>query len=198
MSATKNRLAGALLLSIAAHVLLIGAFLTWLARPPVYPAGADESPPVVRLVPPPRRVTSPAARPASRSARRVLARPWTRSDTAEPVPSAPRAAGERLGAPTGAEAADGEATPERVRRALRSGPVGCANADLVGLNRQERTHCDDILGKNMAQIQRAMREAEQSRLSTGGEPPKDFEAYQAVCRASRKGESRQPGRDRLC
>jgi hypothetical protein len=199
MSTTKTRLAGAVLLSIAAHVLLIGTVLTSLARPPVYPVAADETPLVVRLVPPPRRVTSPAARSASRSARRVLARPWTQSDTVEPVAAATSAAGENVGAPTGAEAADGEAAPERVRQALRSGPVGCANADVVGLNRQERTHCDDILGKNMAQIQRAMREAEQGRLSMGGKPPTDFEKFKAACRASRKGEGQQPGlRDGLC
>jgi hypothetical protein len=180
MSTTKTRLAGAVLLSIAAHVLLIGAVLTWLARPPVYPLAADETPLIVRLVPPPRRVTSPDARPASRSATRVLARPWTQSDAAGPIRAATSAAGENVGTPTGAEATDGEATPERVRQALRSGPVGCANADAVGLNRQERTHCNDILGKNMAQIQRAMREAEQGRLSTGGKPPTDFEKFKAA------------------
>jgi hypothetical protein len=70
--------------------------------------------------------------------------------------------------------------------------VGCANGDLVGLNRQERTHCDDILGKNMIQIQRDMRQAEQGRLSTGGEPPKDFKAFMAAearlkARAGRRG-----------
>jgi hypothetical protein len=135
---------------------------------------------VVQLVPPPRRVTFPAARSASRSVKRVLAKPWTRSDTAEPVPSVESATGEKAGTPAGAEAADGNATPERVRQALRSGPVGCANADALGLNRHERTHCDDLFGKNMAQIQRAMREAEQGRLSTGGKPPTDFERFMAA------------------
>lgn len=90
------------------------------------------------------------------------------------------AAGEKVETPAGAEAVDGNATPERVRQALRSGPVGCANADAAGLNRQERTHCNDLLGKNMAQIQRAMREAEQVRLSTGGKPPTDFERFKAA------------------
>lgn len=178
MSATKTRLAGAVLLSAAAHVLLIGAIMTWLARPPVYPVAADAAPMVAWLVLPPPRVTPLAARPAARSARRILARPWTQSAVAELVTT--NETGRKVGASTGAEAADGDAAPERVRHALRSSPVGCANANLVGLNRQERTRCDDILGQNIARIHRAMREAEQARLSTGGKPPTDFERFKAA------------------
>jgi hypothetical protein len=200
MSANETRLAAAVLLSVAAHLLLIGAVLTWLGRPPVYPETADERGWIVRLVPPPPSVTRRSATSTSRSTSRVLARPWRQNDTAEPVASTPDAAGAKVGAPAGAGAADGEATPERVRQALRSGAVGCANADAVGLNREERTHCDDVLGDDMAQIQRAMRDAEQSRLSTGGRPPSDFTTFMAACRAARQGAGQQrPGRrDGLC
>jgi hypothetical protein len=180
MSRTKTRLAAAVLLSLAAHVLLIGTVATWLARPTAYGLAADETPLVVRLVPPPRRVTSSAAKSASRSAMRVLARPWTPRDTAAPLAAATSPTGENVGPATGAEAAESEATAARVRQALRSSPVGCANADIVGLTRQERTHCDEVFGKNMAQIQRAMREGEQGRLSLGGKPPTDFERFKAA------------------
>lgn len=175
----RRRLAGALLFSIAAHILIVGALVTWLARPPIYPVAADETAWVVQLVPPPQRLP-PAPRSAPRPVKRILSKPWTQSDTAEPVPSEVLAGGEKVGTPAGSEAADGEATPERVRQALRSGPVGCANADAVGLNRQERAHCNDVFGKNMVQIRRAMREAEQSRLSTGGKPPTDYERFRAA------------------
>jgi hypothetical protein len=179
MSTTRPRLAGAVLLSVAAHVL-IGAILIWSARAPAYQEAADETLLVLRLVPPPARVAPPASGSASSSATRVLARPWTPGEATEPAPGSASAAGEDVGPLAGAEAPVGETAPEKIRRALRSGPVGCANADLVGLNRQERTHCDDLFGSNMVQIRRAMREAEQRRLSTGGEPPTDFDRFRAA------------------
>jgi hypothetical protein len=198
MPANKTRLAGPVLFSLAAHVALLCALLTWLARPPVYRMQEDETPPwVVRLVPslpppPPRAAAATNRASADRPVLPIVSRPASERDEVAPIP-VPGPRGEVASDPTGRAGSAGEsgddAGREKVRRALRGGAVGCANAERVGLNRQERVHCADIFGKDMVAIQRAMRDVGQNRLSLGGDPPKDYNLFRDACRALRE----QPG-----
>jgi len=201
MPASRTRLAGAVVFSLAAHVALLCAALIWLARPPVYRMQADETPPwVVRLVPPPQPPPRAAAVTDRASVRRpplqILSRPASERDDVAPIltPGAPGEIASGTTGPLGSAGDSGDdATPEKVRRALRSGAVGCANPEQVGLNRQERDRCADTFGKDMAAIQRAMRNAEQSRLSRGGDPPKDYNLFRDACRAYREQPGAQAG-----
>lgn len=202
MTSGRNaRLAGAALISLAVHVALLNAMLTWLARPPVFQLPPEDTRAwTVRLVSPPPRAVPAKAAPGHRAARRATARPSLEPDVGEDSAGVGGETGELTTGPVGANG-DG-ITPEMVRQALRGSLVGCANADRVGLNRAERTHCNEILGRGMAAIQRAMRAAEQERLSTpstGDRAPPDFAAFREACRAYRQGQGPQPRlRDEAC
>lgn len=193
----RARLTTAAALSATAHGALLVVVLTLLKPDGALPnyAPPDEPALIVQVVPPPRLPSAPAPRrpPAKRIVAHVPAQIFT-----TPTEIRPGASGSAVVAQPAAPAAD-QVTPQQVTRALRSGLVGCANAERVGMNRAERTRCADLFGQGMAAMQAALQRAEKERLSTDrAEVPASI-ARGNACRAYREGVGAPPRlRDGIC
>lgn len=133
---------GVLIASGFAHLGVLGLLalvqpeLRQMAPPPVFDVEI-----LPRLLPSPARPTDEAA-----PTRPLQVRPPRNARSAQDVP--PLVIPERSIAPPGKAAPAGPATPapvpSDVRDALRRGPVGCANPDL--LSKEERDACLERLG----------------------------------------------------
>jgi len=139
--------------SVAAHVIVLTAAALYAPRwrtPPPEPGGPPE--PIIPVLITPR-VPQASASPGDRPAEiRIHRRPQRFTPEAPPIPplvlpepEPPKAAAP---APSGpkvvAQPAQPDALSVNARNALR-GRLGCANADALGLSREERQKCEDAL-----------------------------------------------------
>ncbi len=158
MTRAKRRQASwAVTASVVAH-LVIGVVLV-LQKPALFRPLVDASGPPEAIIPvlilprsPPQTTQGSKARPAPlRLHRRPQPNLPPEVRPAPIAPPAPVAVAPAPPAPRGVVVTHPAPLPEGpqgdVRTALRHGPVGCANPIAVGLNRSERDHCNEVLGK---------------------------------------------------
>lgn len=114
------------------------AIIPVLLLPKVPPAAAGQqaAPQPIRLHRRPQRFIPPEITPAPIAPPEPPAAP-----TAAPAPKGPVTTFHPAPLPQGPKG--------DVRTALRQSPVGCANADAVGLTKAERELCDEKLGKGV-------------------------------------------------
>jgi hypothetical protein len=106
-----------------------------LPKTPPSAAGQHAAPQPIRLHRRPQRFIPPEITPAP------IAPPQPPAPEARPTPKGPVTAFHPAPLPQGPKS--------DVRTALRQSPVGCANADAVGLTRAERDLCNETLGKGV-------------------------------------------------
>jgi hypothetical protein len=148
-SGRRGRSIGAIAVSAAVHALILAAVAlhTPMLREPEEPTGPPEA--IIPVVIMPRTPAQASSRAPTiirlhRRPQRFAAPPIAPL----PVPPAPTSRGARPGPVIVVHPAPMPEGPQGdVRRALRGGPPGCANADAVGLNREEREHCFEVFGK---------------------------------------------------
>jgi hypothetical protein len=155
-TANRRRTSWAIAVSVIAH-LAVGVVL--LLQKPTLPPPPDLGGPPEPIIPilimprtPPPAAGSPQAKPAPiRLHRRPQPFLPPEVPTAPIAPPAPAASEPTAPPARGPVALHPSPLPEGpkgdVRTALRQGPVGCANPLAAGLNRSEREHCDEVLGK---------------------------------------------------
>ncbi len=152
-TARRRRTIVAIAVSAVAHivVLAIAAVQSPMLRMPPQVSGPPE--PVIPILilprtPPPSGSNAPAPIRLHRRPQRYL--PLDLPVTPLPVPAPAIAlAAPKAAAPVAVHPAPQPEGPRGdVKAALRHGPVGCANDNLVGLNRSEHDLCDERLGKS--------------------------------------------------
>jgi hypothetical protein len=151
-TARRRRTTWAIAASVIAH-LAVGVLLVRQHPVLVTPLGESGPPePIIPILimpktPPPAGAHAPAPIRLHRRPQPFLPPEVEAAPIAPPAPAAPAPT-----APTrGPVALHPSPLPEgpktETRTALRQSLVGCANAEAVGLNRAEREHCDEVLGK---------------------------------------------------
>jgi hypothetical protein len=146
----RRRDAVAIVASAGIHLLVLAVLAAQAPRLriPLEPPGPPLAIIPVLLVPrlPP---SASAARPQPLRLHRRLRRFETPPPIAPlPVPAAPPASQSAQSGPVAVHPAPQPEGPKAdVRAALRASPVGCANAEAVGLTRAEREACNEQLGK---------------------------------------------------
>lgn len=145
-TARRRRTTSAIALSAVVHAVVLT--YVWLQRPTLpevlEPRGAQEA--IIPILILPR--TPPRAAGQAPAPIRLHRRP--QRFAAEPPPVAPLPVPEPKPAASQPGPAPSSATPPapltaNVRNALRLGPLGCANAEVLGLSRAEREKCDEQL-----------------------------------------------------
>jgi hypothetical protein len=148
-SGRRGRSIGAIAVSAAVHALILAAVALHapMLREPDELPGRPE--PIIPVVLMPRTPATAAQKP---TVVRLHRRPQRFAPTPIaplPVPPAPTSRGARPGPVVVVHPAPLPEGPKGdVRAALRAGPPGCANADAVGLTREERAHCFEVFGKD--------------------------------------------------
>lgn len=157
MQTARRRRIAAITLSVAAHVVV--GTLVALHAPVLLAPNEDAGPPfpvIPVLIEPSAPPRPGSSKPEPIRLHRRLPRnvpvtvpleplPVPEAEEPEPGPPAPRPA-ERHPAPM-PQGPSGD-----LRAALRSGPVGCANRDAVGLNQAEREGCNERLGAGLETV----------------------------------------------
>ena len=147
----RRRTTWAIAASALAHVAVLVFALTQRPSPP-FQVGEAVAPPdeVIHLVLMPRKIPQVMRHAPPTSVLR-LHRPPIVPPLAPTAPIAPPAPQTATAAPRGPVALHPSPLPEGpkqdLRAALRQGLTGCANRLAVGLNRAEREHCDEVLGR---------------------------------------------------
>jgi len=150
-TARRRRGTWAIAASALAHVAVL--IMALLQRPNApLPIGEGVQPPdqVIHVVLMPRKVPEIVRRAPPTSVIRLHRPPLVPPEApAAPIaPPAPPATAPIARGPVTLHPAPLPAGPkEDLRTALRQGFVGCANPAAVGLNRAERDHCNEVLGK---------------------------------------------------
>ena len=143
----RGRRIAAIALSAAAHALVLGE-LALHAPSLVIPEESSAPQPIIPVLLTPRLPpTAPAAPPKPI---RLHRRPQRFSNL--PLPPLPVPPGPSVApAPPGPVAIHPAPLPANpvgeIRQSLRESPIGCANANAVGLTKAERQLCDQVLGK---------------------------------------------------
>jgi hypothetical protein len=145
----RGRRIGAVAISAAAHAVILAAIA--LHTPMLIAPPQDSGPPVpiIPVLLTPRTPPSPSGRkPAPIRLHRRPQRFTAPLPIAPlPVPETPGSAPAKPGPVALHPAPLPEGPKADIRASLRKSPVGCANADAVGLTRAERALCDEALGK---------------------------------------------------
>lgn len=146
------RIAGA---SAAAHALVLAAI--WVQAPRLVAPEQDAGPPqpiipvlILPRTPPPEAGGPPA--PIRLHRRRQRFSPEESPVAPLVTPQAPRAAAEPGPSPRALPSPD-DAVATNARQALRGGLIGCANADALGLSREEREKCENRLAEGAGEAE---------------------------------------------
>ena len=150
-TARRRRTTWAIAASVVAHVAVLIMVLTQRPAPAfLVGEGVQQSDQVIHILLMPRRIPDVVRHAPPTSVIRLHRPPIVppQSPVAPIAPPSPPAA---PAVPRGPVALHPSPLPpgpkEDLRAALRQGFVGCANRQAVGLNRAEREHCDEMLGK---------------------------------------------------
>jgi hypothetical protein len=152
----RRTLSAAAVLSVVVHLGLIAALATYAPRliVPREPAGPPQA--VIPVLIMPRAPPPVAGGPARPTAIRLHRRAQRFAPAESPIPPlvVPEAPAEKTAPAPAPRAVTAPSTPDplatNARQALR-GVVGCANADALGLSREEREKCNDKLGAGARQ-----------------------------------------------
>lgn len=147
MQRKRRRLGIAAVLSAAAHVAVITivALQAPRLRIPHEPAGPPPAIIPILLAPKPPAAAQLAPIRLHRRRQPFAAPPAPEPTPPVTLPARPAARGPDLIHPAPLP----EGPKDQVRLTLRGSPVGCANPDAAGLNRAEREHCLEQLGKGV-------------------------------------------------
>jgi hypothetical protein len=146
--ARRRRDAVAIAVSAGLHLVLAAVLAVQAPRLRLPPESPASPPTIIPLLLVPRLPPSHAPRPEPLKLHQRLRRFETPPPIAPlPAPAAPASRPAPPGPVTLHPAPLPEGPKADLRAALRASPVGCANADAVGLNRAERAACDEQFGK---------------------------------------------------